>query len=350
MSAHDSDTMPWPETLIIDQARVVTLLTMRQCMDVMSETLTALAAGRTMQPLRTVMMLPQSRNAFAVMPALVRNTSNRSSALGVKVITVFPGNDETRLDSHQGAVLLFDEDDGRLLAIIDASAITAIRTAAVSGVATRLLARADAGDLAILGSGVQAATHLEAMLEARPIRRIRVWSRTLERTRAFAERAARRHGIVIEACAAARDAVDGADIICTTTAARSPVLLGEWIAAGAHINAVGASLPSARELATAAVAMARLFVDRRESALAEAGDFLIPRAEGAIDDSHILAELGDVLTGAARGRESAREVTLFKSLGLAVEDLAAARFLHDRALAEGGAERIALGGLRDHRR
>ncbi|HEY0778613.1 MAG TPA: ornithine cyclodeaminase family protein [Gemmatirosa sp.] len=330
------------DILVVNQAEVATLLPMPECMEVMADTLCALAGGDATLPLRTVLRLADGRSAFATMPAALA----RPAALGVKVITVFPGNEGTRLDSHQGAVLLFEADQGRMLAVMDASAITAIRTAAVSGVATRALARADATDLAILGAGVQAATHLEAMRLARPIARVRVWSRTAARAEAFARQAAARSGLRVEAVESAEAAVDGADVVCTTTAAREPVLRGAWLAPGAHVNAIGASVATARELDAAAVRRARLYVDRRESALAEAGDFLLARAEGAVDDAHIVGELGEVLTGRVEGRRAPDEITLFKSLGLAVEDVAAAAHVHARAVATGAGTRVALGGER----
>jgi ornithine cyclodeaminase len=236
---------------------------------------------------------------------------------------------------------------GRLLAIIDASSVTAIRTAAVSGVATQVLARPDAGDLAIVGAGVQAMTHLEAMQSVRSLRRVRVWSRSHERASRFAGRAGRRFGIAVEAVDDAASCVRGADIVCTVTASHEPVLRGEWLAAGAHVNAVGASQPDARELDTEAVLRARLFVDRRESAIAESGDVLIPIAERAIDLGHVLGELGEVLLGAILGRQAADDVTLFKSLGLAIEDVAAARHIHERAIARGTGTWVSFGGLRE---
>jgi ornithine cyclodeaminase len=243
-------------------------------------------------------------------------------------------------------VLLFEGEHGSLQAILDASAVTAIRTAAVSGVATRALARDDAGDLAILGTGVQAATHLEAMMVARRVRRVRAWSRSPEHARAFAARARRRHGIEVEASPSAREAVTGADLVCTVTSSREPVVQAGWIAPGAHVNAVGASVAGARELDSATVAGSRLFVDRRDSARAEAGDFLIPRAEGLVTDDHIRAELGEVLLGRRPGRASPGDVTVFKSLGLAVEDLAAARLVHSRARKTGAGTWVELGGER----
>ena len=332
------------QVLVINQSEVPQLLPMRECMAVMAEALKSLARGEVILPLRPVLWLPEKVGALGMMPAY----SGGLQAFGLKVVSVFPGNHGTEYDSHQGAVLLFEAEHGQLLAIIDASSITAIRTAAVSGVATGQLARADAGDLAILGSGVQARTHLEAMLAARNLRRVRVWSRDPEHTRRFAERESRRHNLTIEPVATAKDAVTGADIICTTTSAKEPVLLGEWLAAGAHINAVGSSVPFTRELDTAAVVKSKLFVDRRESTLNEAGDFLFPKKEGAFGDDHIRGELGEVLLGHSAGRESPEEITLFKSLGLAVEDLASAHHIYHNAIARGAGVSVELGGSRDH--
>ncbi len=333
------------KVLVVSQAEVAALLPMAACMDAMSEVLQALSRGDAVLPLRQVLRLPDGRGAFAVMPAVLGRDTN-DTALAVKAITVLPANHGTAYDSHQGAVLLFEGEHGSLQAILDASALTAIRTAAVSGVATRALAREDAGDLALLGTGVQAGTHLEAMMAARRLRRVRAWSRNPEHVRAFADGARRRYGIAVEPAATARDAVAGADLVCTVTSSREPVVQDGWIAAGAHVNAVGASLATTRELDSGTVARARLFVDRRESAQAEAGDFLIPRAEGLVGDDHIRAELGEVLLGRRPGRLSAGDVTVFKSLGLAVEDLAAARLVHAEARKTGAGTWVELGGER----
>lgn len=322
---------------------------MRECIDAMADAFRALAVGNARLPLRQVLQLPGSPNLLALMPGQlgVNPAGRQQPALGAKVITVFPGNDATPFDSHLGAILLFDAEMGRLLAIIDASSVTAIRTAAVSGVATKLLANPGAGDLAILGAGVQAMTHLEAMTCVRKIRRVRVWSRTTARCQQFADRAQRKFRIAVEVCASAEAAVKHADIICTVTASREPVLKGEWIDDGAHVNAVGAALPTARELDTAAIGRGRLYVDRRESAMTEAGDVLIPLSEGAISVGHIQGEIGGVLMGAETGRESAQDVTVFKSLGLAIEDLAAARHIYEKGVALGTGVWVSLGGLRD---
>ena len=329
-------------TRLLAAADVERLLPMGECIEVMASAFEALARGRTQQPLRTVLRLPQERGAFAAMPAQL----DAPNAFGLKVISVMPGNEGTRWDSHQGAVLLFEPQHGTLVAIMDASAVTGIRTAAVSALATRLLARPDAGDLALLGSGVQARTHLAAMGAVRTLRRVRVWSRSARNARAFAQWAAQNVTCPVIPAASGREAVTDADLICTVTSSGEPVLCGEWIAPGAHLNAVGASLPEARELDTAAVAGARLYVDRRESAQSEAGDFLIPLREGAIPLDHIVAELGEVVAGLAPGRRSGDEVTLFKSLGLAIEDVAAAHHVHAAAVREDVGLSVRLGGER----
>jgi ornithine cyclodeaminase/alanine dehydrogenase-like protein (mu-crystallin family) len=324
--------------LVLSGGDVAHLLPMRECIDVMAEALSALTRGDAILPLRQVLRLPDGKSAFAVMPAYL----GQPRSVGAKVITVFPDNHGTAFDSHQGAVLLFEAEHGSLAAVMDASSITAIRTAAVSGLATRLLAREDATDVAILGTGVQARTHLEAVRSVRNVKRVRVWSRNDDAVRTFADRESQRHGVTVEPATSAREAVEGADIVCTVTASREPVLAGEWLGEGAHVNAVGASLPFARELDTAAVARSRLYVDRRESALNEAGDFLIPRTERAIGDDHVVGEIGEVLLGRASGRRDDREVTVFKSLGLAIEDVAAAAYIYERARTEGRGARAEL--------
>ena len=330
---------------IYTQADVPSLLPMRECIALMGEALRALARGDALQPLRSVIPAPSGGGLLATMPAFL----GAPRSLGVKVITVTPGNQGTAFDSHQGAVLLFEAEHGSLLAIIDATSITTIRTAAVSGAATDALARSDASTLALLGSGVQAAAHLEAMRVVRPVKRARVWSRAFGHAEAFAAREAERHGIPIQAARSAREAVEGADLICVATAAPEPVLLGEWIAPGAHVNAVGACVPSHRELDSAAIRRARVFVDRMESALHESGDILIPIREGAIGKDHLAGEIGDLLLGRLAGRRTADEVTLFKSLGLAIEDLAAAHRIHANAVAKGTGVAVDLGGLRHDR-
>jgi ornithine cyclodeaminase/alanine dehydrogenase-like protein (mu-crystallin family) len=321
--------------IVLSQRDIGELLSMRDCIGVMELALGALARGDAVVPLRTMMRLPGGTDIFALMPAYV------PPVMGAKIISVFHGNHGTRFDSHQGAVLLFDASNGSLQAVMDATAITAIRTAAVSAVSARLLARDDADDLAILGSGVQARKHLEAIPLVRNIKRIRIWSRN----RANAEKLA---GDSIEVCDSAEAAVRDASIVCATTSATEPVLKGEWIAEGAHVIAVGAATRGAREVDTALVKKSRLFVDSRVSALTEPGDILIPLEEGEITPDHIVAELGEVVNGTRTGRESREEITFFKSLGLAVEDIAAAQYLHALAVRDSKGTHLELGGTRDH--
>jgi ornithine cyclodeaminase len=224
--------------------------------------------------------------------------------------------------------------------MMDASTVTAIRTAAVSAVATRALAREDAGDLAIIGTGVQAERHLEALALVRPIRRARIAGRSPERARAFVERLAGQTTFPLEVAESAEAAVDGADIVVTATSASEPVLQGAWLAEGTHVNAVGASQPIRRELDTAVVARASLFTDRRESLEREAGEYQLALKEGAIGEDHLKGEVGAVLSGKVAGRTSPSEITLFRSLGLGSEDVAAAQFLLVEAQRTGAGTRV----------
>jgi alanine dehydrogenase len=328
------------KVLFLNEAGVRELLEMHATIGLMHDTLVTLSRGDAVQPLRSMVRLPDGSGILGLMPGYL----GHPEAFGLKVVSVMPGNHGTRYDSHQGVVMLFGVTHGEPLAILDATAITAIRTAAVSAAATQALARDDAGDLALIGSGTQARTHLAAMAAVRPLRRVRVWSRT----RAHAERVAlqegARHGVPVDVCETAEAAVRGADLICTTTSAREPVLAGDWLSPGAHINAVGACFAGTRELDTRAVVRSRLFTDRMESCMAEAGDFLLARAEGAIGDGHLLGELGDVFVGKLTGRTRPDDITLFESLGIAVEDLACAHFLLARARAQGAGEWLEWGG------
>jgi ornithine cyclodeaminase/alanine dehydrogenase-like protein (mu-crystallin family) len=320
-----------PKVLVLTHAEVESLLPMAECVELMAEALSELTHGRAHQPLRLVFRPPAAAGLLASMPSY---RAGPAPAFAVKTVGIFPGNAARGLDTHQGSVVLFDGETGELRALLSAPAITAIRTAAVSGVATRALAREDAGDLALLGSGVQARSHLQAMAAVRSLRRVRVASRRPERARAFASEAGA--PCPIEAVATAEEAIRGADLVVTATSAAEPVVRREWIRPGAHLNVVGASLPDRREVDGATVAAARLFVDRRESAESEAGDYLLAVREGAIPASgHIRAELGEVLTGTAPGRTTRDEITLFKSLGLAVEDLWAADHVYRKAARKG---------------
>ncbi len=327
---------------ILNQSEVAALLPMGECIPLMEEALASLSRGEVVLPLRPVMRIPDTRDVFAMMPAY----SAALPVFGVKMITVFPGNHGSALDSHQGAVLLFDGKTGTLAAMLDASSITAVRTAAVTAVATKLLAREDASTLALLGSGVQARTHLEAISLVRPLAAVRVFSLSWKHAKAFAAWAGKALGIAVEVCESPEHAVQGSDIVCTVTSSREPVFFGQWLEPGMHVNAVGASQPDARELDSDAVARARLFADRRESLIHESADYLVPMREGKISEQDIVAEIGEIIIGKARGRERDDEITLFKSLGLAVEDLAAAAYVYEKAMRDHVGTEVALGGLR----
>ncbi|HET8782983.1 MAG TPA: ornithine cyclodeaminase family protein [Pyrinomonadaceae bacterium] len=314
--------------LILNHDEVVELLPMKECIGLMRDALVKLARGEVHQPLRTIV---RPKNAAGVMGLMPSYVGGEQAAYGLKTVCVFPGNPSQGKDAHQGAVLLFSAETGELLALMNASAITAIRTAAVSGVATDLLAREDALSLAIVGAGVQARTHLKAIAEVRPIERCRVVSRNMDHARLFAEEMSGSVPFAIQPVQTVAEAVDGADVIATVTNAKEPVVLREWISDGVHLNVVGSSTPHAREVDTATMAASALFVDRRESTINEAGDYLFAMREGAVGPDHIRAELGEVLTGEKPGRTSREEITLFKSLGLAVEDLAAANYLYRKA-------------------
>ncbi|HYC52224.1 MAG TPA: ornithine cyclodeaminase family protein [Gemmatimonadaceae bacterium] len=324
--------------LILNRREVTQLLSMSTCITLMEQALASLSRGEVMLPLRPVISIPNSPNIFAVMPTY----SADLGASAAKLITVYPENHGTALDSHQGMVALFDGTNGSPLAIMDAASITAIRTAAVSAVATKLLARPESRTLAILGAGVQGRSHVDAMLAVRKVERVILWSRTSAHARSLMDDVSAAHDTRFEVAASVEAAVCDADVVCTVTASREPVLEGTWLRPGTHINAVGASIPTARELDTAAVAGARVFVDRRESALNEAGDILIPMKQGVFGPDHIVAEVGEVLIGAHPGRETNDEITLFKSLGLAVEDLACAHYLHGVASEGGVGTRVSI--------
>jgi ornithine cyclodeaminase/alanine dehydrogenase-like protein (mu-crystallin family) len=298
-------------------------LPMSSCIEAVERAFLALARDEALQPLRTVIPLPDGRSSFLAMPAHLGDPP----ALGAKLLTLFPGNHARGMQAHQGLIVLFNPEHGAPDLIVDAGPVTAIRTAAASAVATRALARADASQLAVLGSGVQARSHVEAMLEVRPIRRVRAWSPTRAHLETFVAEMGDRHGVPVEASQDARSAVEGADLICTVTASPEPVLRGEWLSPGCHVNAVGASTARTRELDAGAVARSRFWVDRLESALAEAGDWILAREEGAVRDEDVAGELGALLAGDLPGRRGREEITVFKSLGLAVQDLAAVSVL-----------------------
>lgn len=336
--------------LVLSAAAVHELLPPAECADAMRAALTALACGEVDQPLRTVLKPERAAGLMGLMPAYL---NGQDSAYALKAICVFPGNPARGLDSHQGVVLLSSAETGEPLALLNASAVTEIRTAAVSAVATDLLARADATELAIIGTGVQARAHLRAISSSRRLTGVRIAGRDPAKASKFAADLAGEAvltgqkeltgqpglpglaGVPVTACGSAADAVAGAGIVVTATSSADPVLRREWLAPGAHINAVGACLPRHRELDAQTVAAAGFFADSRESVRGESGDFLLALAEGAIGSDHIRAELGEILIGGAPGRADDQEITVFESLGVAVEDLAAAALAYRKATESG---------------
>lgn len=311
--------------IVLSEHDVRQLLRMPDLIVEMEDALRAYSAGGVTQPLRTVMSVGDLA-FFGVMPAY----RAEPAALGTKLVTVTPGNAERGLPTHLATILLHDPQTGELRAVLDGRLITEARTAAVSAASTRSLARAEASVLAILGSGVQARSHLEAIAIVRHLTEVRVWSPTPEHRANFV-RSVGDSNFAVRDAGSAREAVDGADIIVTATASPTPVLEGSWVSAGAHICAVGSARPNMRELDTALIARARVYVDSRQAALAEAGDLVIPIEEGRWTADKIVGELGELLAGRVPGRMSPGEITIFKSLGMAIEDVAAADLVYRRA-------------------
>jgi ornithine cyclodeaminase/alanine dehydrogenase-like protein (mu-crystallin family) len=326
-----SKDSPRKGLLIVSGADVKRALPMSDCIEAVDRAMRAFSSGGADVPLRTVMQLPGGRNFFGVMPGYLEDPRG----LGAKILTVYPDNPKHGLPSHVGLVVLFDTEHGHALAVMDAAEITAIRTAAASAVATRALARRDASHLAILGTGEQAATHLESISKVRTLHTVRVWGRSLEKTERFAEEQSSRLSLRVEVRKTAEEAVKGADIICTVTSASQPVLNGAWLAAGAHVNLVGSSRLQSREADDEVVAKSRFFVDSRTSARAEAGELKHAVDAGLVSDSHVLGEIGDVLNGKVTGRSDSQDFTVYKSLGVAAQDLAAAHVIYDRAVRDG---------------
>jgi ornithine cyclodeaminase/alanine dehydrogenase-like protein (mu-crystallin family) len=311
--------------LTLSNADIHAALSPAVCEEAMAGVLAARARGDAFNPLRTVTVPPGAAGFIGLMPAYASAASagpnSGGGAFGLKAICLIPGNPARGLDAHQGTVTLYDGDTGMPTAILNASAITEIRTAAVTAVATRALARDGARVLGMLGAGVQARSHLVALADVRPWDEVRVYAPTTAHAQALSDTRPD-----LSVAASAKEAVQGADVVVVATSAKRPVLEHAWLAPGAHVNAVGASSPAAWEIEPATVAAAALFCDSRESVCNEAGEFKLAIDEGLIaGEEHIRAELGEVVAGSHPGRGSDEELTLFRSLGIGVEDLAAAQ-------------------------
>jgi len=320
--------------LVASSADVHKLLSMENCIKLMKVAFKSLAEGKVELPLRSIMRIPPAKkNLLGLMPCGVELEGGKV-VFGIKVLSLYFTNHGTDFDSHQGGVLLFDGDFGQPIAMVDASSVTKIRTAAASGLATSYLAISDQPKplvCGIIGAGVQAESHIEAMVAVRKLSKILIWNRTHSKAVALAKATTEKFKIATEALESLKDVVSSSDIICTVTAATEPIINSQWLKPGVHINAVGACIPRFRELDSATVKRALLFTDRRESLLAEAGDFLFPKNEGLIDDSHVKGELSDLVVGKSKGRESVTDITIFKSLGIAVEDIVCAYEIYLKA-------------------
>jgi ornithine cyclodeaminase len=324
--------------LLLMESHLRELLSMRDLVPLMERALAAFSSGGAVQPVRSVVPVRAHAGFLGVMPAYL----DAGGALGLKAVAFYPGNAARGLHTHMATILLLDAATGALRSVMDGRLITEMRTAAVSAAATKHLARRDARVLAFLGAGVQARSHVAALAEVFRAELIQVWSRTPASAAAFAREIAGAGGIRVAVKATPEEAVRGADVICTVTSSETAVLHGAWLQPGAHINAVGACRPDWREMDTAAVAGARLFVDSRAAALVEAGDIVLPITEGAFGETHIQGEIGEVFAGKRPGRTAPQEITLFKSLGQAVEDVATAQFAYERATERGIGEPLPL--------
>lgn len=309
---------------VIDGEAVRARLTYDVCIPLVRRAMIALSRGETRQLLRSIIPLADGR-MFGIMPGAM----GERAVFGAKLVSVFPENFALGRPSHQGVVILFDGETGAPVCVADATEITAIRTAAASAVATDALARPDAHRLAVLGYGEQAETHIRAIRQVRALSRVTVWGRDPDRAEAFASRMTTDLALAVTAAPSAQAAVAEADIVCTVTNAREPILLGRWIAPGAHLNLVGSSFAGPVEVDDDLVAASRFIADSREGVLAQGAEFLRAKAAGRVDDSHVVGEIGQVLAGDLQGRQSAEQITVYKSLGHVVQDLAAALALYE---------------------
>jgi ornithine cyclodeaminase len=312
-----------------DAAQVEALLDYSGCIDVMRRAMIALSSGERPQPLRQIFTVGEDE-MFGTMPGELAALST----FGAKLVSVFGDPDRPGRSRHQGVVVAYDGSTGAVSCIADAEPVTMIRTACATAAATDALALADADVLAIFGTGVQAESHLRALPLVRQFREILLWGRSPERTRQFADQMSKQLDLPIAAVADGREAAARAGVICTVTSSAEPVLLGEWIKPGTHINLVGSSYLGPVEVDTALVARARYVADYRPGVLAQAAELAVARAAGAIDDAHVIGEIGDVFAGRLRAREDDRQITIYKSLGHVVQDLAATAYLHERATSD----------------
>jgi ornithine cyclodeaminase len=317
----------------IDKALIESLMPPPKCVELMDQAMRQVSLRECALPLRKGLPLMNGKGLLGWMPGYLRASDDGGGAypdhFGIKLNSLYPDNPRHGFSSHLGLVVLYEADHGRPVAILDADVITSLRTAAASALATRELSRPESTTLAIIGTGEEARTHIPAMLAVRDIEEIKVWGRTPAHVEALCEEFSGLEEVAVEAAESVEAAVSGADVICTVTAADDPVLLGEWLPAGVHLNLVGSSIPEAREVDNEAVRRGRFYIDYIESTLNQAGELLRAIDDGVVDETHIVGEIGDVLLGKVPGRQSPDDITIYKSLGVAAQDLASARYLFD---------------------
>jgi alanine dehydrogenase len=324
--------------LLLTESDVRSLIPPADLISAMEQALSEFSSGQVTQPVRTALQVPPHRNFFGVMPAYMSSPA----ALGIKLVTVFNANAARGLPTHLATILLFDPETGALEVIMDGRYITEMRTAAVSAVAAQRLARKDAAVFAVLGSGVQARSHVELLTRVCSFREIRAWSPTRDHLEQFVSDTAALSSVPVHAAISAEQAVRGADVIALVTSSTTPVVQDAWVSPGALVISVGACRPDTREMDPALVARARVIVDSRAAALVEAGDIVQGIREGCWAASHIAGELGEVILGRTPGRTAPDDIMIFKSLGQAVEDVAAAHLVFTRAKSQGMGREIQM--------
>jgi ornithine cyclodeaminase len=324
--------------LILSKSDIVRLLPVAACVDVMAQAMTQTSARKVVLPLRQFMAVPATKGKLGLMPGYIAEPAR----FGLKIVSKYERPAGSPHGTHVGMVVLFDAAEGLPLALLEGGTLTAIRTAAASALATRTLARPESATLAVLGCGEEAHHHVPAMLAVRPITRVVVWGRNAARAKAFVDRLHLPAGVSAATAPSAKDAIAGADIVCTVTSAATPFVEGAWLAPGQHLNLVGSAIPTTAEVDTATVARCKFYVDYREAALAQAGELLAAIKAGAVTENHIAGEIGEVLLGTKPGRASAAEITCYKSLGISAQDLAAAEYVYARAVAAGAGVKVNL--------
>lgn len=324
--------------LILTRSDIEKLLPITDCIEVMHNAMSQVSRREVVLPLRQFMAVPGTKGKLGLMPGYIAEPAS----FGVKIVSKYERPADSAHGTHVGAVLLFEAADGLALALLEGGTLTAIRTSAASALATRTLARPNSRRLAIIGCGEEALHHIHAMLAVRPIEDITVWGRSVTKAEAFARRVQLPVSVRMTTAATVEEAVAEADIVCTVTSAATPILKGEWLRAGTHLNLVGSAIPTTAEVDSTCVARGRFYVDYREAALAQAGELMTAIREGIVTEDHIIGEIGEVLIGTKAGRQSAEEITIYKSLGITAQDLSAAHHVYVQAKAQAIGTKIDL--------